>query len=640
MKLTRRSALISTAVSTITSLAGCAAPGQKPSSEIQSSDTNQKSDKNMADTTLSARVWPEDTGTGVADGNEDWDSAGYIGGMHAQDNNSDYVEAGLEITPDYTTPAFDLAAGLAYIKYTGSVDIQLPSDDSDTYSGTWDQGVTFAVDVDAQTGITLTGSAVNRIYLATDLSTNDGAYVRVDTEASPNVPTDPYIKIAEVDTSSDTTSELNREPDASFGDVSVTGEIDAASANVDGLSNRSVDKPLIYLESGVHEVSDTLVVDGVAVIGAGDTTIRSVSDTANDETIELRNGAELHNLTIDTNLQNRPVDVEYGVDIRDQSGARVVGCDLVNFGHVSEEDGAGVWIGFGSDGEGSVSDVAVRDCTFEPVNWSAFGVRARSDYTGTETTRDDYTDSVTGVRVENCTFRNGTWKNCVEFVGPVTRDCHMVNCTAIGTETNQAVFAINYGPEDCSANVRIEDCSHINSTNRAEAFRLMGAEGWDCYDCDVTVTVDGYHHESTQGNRGVYVTDVFDCRVTPRVEDISTTDGPLAGVSVSADGTTINNAYINSPDRGIDVFDCTDANIINTNINATNDDVLEIGTDTIRPRWDGVIRGGPLGGQDLTTITGQYVGDKAMSDGTNTTAYLEAVWTGSAWQPSDGGATI
>jgi len=186
----------------------------------------------MADTNLSARVWPEDTGTGAADGNEDWDSAGYIGGMAAKDNASDYVEAGLGITPNYTTPAFDLAPGLAYIKYTGSVSIQLPTDDAATYSGSWDQGVTFAVDVDQQTGIALTDSAVNRVYLATDLTTNDGAYVRVDTEASSNVPADPYIKIAEIDTTNDTTTELNREPSATFSDVSVTGQVDASSASV------------------------------------------------------------------------------------------------------------------------------------------------------------------------------------------------------------------------------------------------------------------------------------------------------------------------------------------------------------------------------------------------------------------------
>ena len=190
----------------------------------------------MPDTNLTARVWPEDTGTGAADGNEDWDSAGYMGGMAAKDNASDYVEAGFGITPDYTTPAFDLAPGLAYIKYTGSVSIQLPTDDATTYSGTWDQGVTFAVDVDQQTGIALTDSAVNRIYLATDLTTNDGAYVRVDTEASPNAPTDPYIKIAEIDTTNDTTTELNREPSATFSDVSVTGQVDAASAEVVDLS--------------------------------------------------------------------------------------------------------------------------------------------------------------------------------------------------------------------------------------------------------------------------------------------------------------------------------------------------------------------------------------------------------------------
>jgi hypothetical protein len=75
-------------------------------------------------------------------------------------------------------------------------------------------------------------------------------------------------------------------------------------------------------------------------------------------------------------------------------------------------------------------------------------------------------------------------------------------------------------------------------------------------------------------------------------------------------------------------------------VHATNTVSGSVDVAGTRPRFRGVIGGGPIGGVDLSSTTGQFVGDRAMSDGTNTTANLLATWTGSAWQPSDGGATI
>lgn len=59
-----------------------------------------------------------------------------------------------------------------------------------------------------------------------------------------------------------------------------------------------------------------------------------------------------------------------------------------------------------------------------------------------------------------------------------------------------------------------------------------------------------------------------------------------------------------------------------------------------RTRYEGVIGGGVLGGVDLGSVTGQHEGDEAVSNGTSSTDQLKARWTGSAWQPSDGSATI
>lgn len=115
-------------------------------------------------------------------------------------------------------------------------------------------------------------------------------------------------------------------------------------------------------------------------------------------------------------------------------------------------------------------------------------------------------------------------------------------------------------------------------------------------------------------------------------------------------------------DRGIQI-DTTDGGYIVANNfrNLTNYDIFDGGTVTdlqvaeqadwssatnkmlgngTRSRYLGVIGGGPIGGVDLGTTTGQFVGDEAMSDGTTGTAYLHARWTGTGWQQSDGSAVI
>lgn len=54
--------------------------------------------------------------------------------------------------------------------------------------------------------------------------------------------------------------------------------------------------------------------------------------------------------------------------------------------------------------------------------------------------------------------------------------------------------------------------------------------------------------------------------------------------------------------------------------------------------WEQVSAGNP---QNLSGVSGQFVGHVMVDDGTNVSAGpMECRWTGSAWQPSDGGATF
>jgi hypothetical protein len=68
---------------------------------------------------------------------------------------------------------------------------------------------------------------------------------------------------------------------------------------------------------------------------------------------------------------------------------------------------------------------------------------------------------------------------------------------------------------------------------------------------------------------------------------------------------------------------------------------LNITGSVTRPRWNGVIGGGPFEGVDLSSTTGQYVGDRAIADGaTAATAGAIARWNGTNWQYHDPNGSV
>lgn len=146
-----------------------------------------------------AHVFPEDAGTDVSADYEQPSSAGLFGGLARQAALLDYVETGLGFSVASGEDTVDISSGLVFLLVDSSIAVQLTS--GGDYTGTWRSGMGLAVDVPEVTGLSLTSGEVNHIFIAVDMTAGNGAqYVINTTDVQP---TDPYLKIGEIDTSAD-----------------------------------------------------------------------------------------------------------------------------------------------------------------------------------------------------------------------------------------------------------------------------------------------------------------------------------------------------------------------------------------------------------------------------------------------------
>lgn len=114
---------------------------------------------------------------------------------------SNYVEEGMSVTLDGTVPDFDMTAGKLYV-----------IDSTNTYNQ--DVMITTA----ARTGVALTDGTTNYVWVCGSLAAGDNDRVTVDVTTTDSEPGDPFgdgtaavcLKVAEIDTSADTVSEVNR----------------------------------------------------------------------------------------------------------------------------------------------------------------------------------------------------------------------------------------------------------------------------------------------------------------------------------------------------------------------------------------------------------------------------------------------
>ena len=115
-----------------------------------------------------------------------------LGKSFARSNSTQYVESGLSVT--LSSGTIDVTAGLSHLQYQ-------------------QQGVT--VETDARTGLSLPASSgLNHVYLVVDLAANNS--VTIEVKSSTQSYSNPELKIAEVDTSTSTVTELARAPTGEY----------------------------------------------------------------------------------------------------------------------------------------------------------------------------------------------------------------------------------------------------------------------------------------------------------------------------------------------------------------------------------------------------------------------------------------
>lgn len=221
----------------------------------------------MTETTITdAIVWPEDEGTGapVAEDEGDWASAAYHASMARARGTAGYIDAGLGLSYNPSDTTMDIGAGLAFIQYLGSSSVQLTSS---SYDEPWDRDLVFMVSVPAVSNLQLDADAVNEVYIAADPTSGDSARYRYGSSVSE--PSDPHVKIGEIDTSAETTTELARGPVGLYETLStseIQGEILAGDPAVTDLTGAN-----LFVNNGALSAANMrmdLLDDGTEIVSS------------------------------------------------------------------------------------------------------------------------------------------------------------------------------------------------------------------------------------------------------------------------------------------------------------------------------------------------------------------------------------
>lgn len=161
-------------------------------------------------------VYPQDEATGATDG-ADWDDAAGFAFHEDSINERDYVVGGLEFNVNWSTNTLNVTDGKAKIYQSEA--------QTNDHSGDGGPGpkvlkhTVFTIQPDSSGDLTLTAGATNHVYLGVNQQENDDYVWQVNTDETP--PSEPYLKLGEVDTANSTITELNRAPAGTFRELTV-----------------------------------------------------------------------------------------------------------------------------------------------------------------------------------------------------------------------------------------------------------------------------------------------------------------------------------------------------------------------------------------------------------------------------------
>lgn len=142
-------------------------------------------------------VFPEDVGTGAADGDHA-DAANFAAHEHTR-QQTDFVETGLDLDVDWSANQFTLGEGMLKVSDESAEEAQSAE--------VRDQGVTYTVIVEERTDVAFSGD--ENVYVDVDLSEDDTVSIVTASEA----PNDPSLLIAVLDSGDERIHHVNRGPD-------------------------------------------------------------------------------------------------------------------------------------------------------------------------------------------------------------------------------------------------------------------------------------------------------------------------------------------------------------------------------------------------------------------------------------------
>lgn len=396
----------------------------------------------------------------------------------------------------------------------------------------------------------------------------------------------------------------------------------------------------VYFPPGEYLLNDAITVpSGLTIRGAGPalTTIKS-TNTAEIETFIPESHVTLGGFTCDQNAAGRSQSWTTGIHIQDVDHCLV---DNVHFENVSTVvNGSGVFFEVVEEDTQDTHSHLVHNCRFvgdnqDSDNGGDFLIRGRTAFGGS-LPDDQYTRFLRDIHIDNCYF-TGSGKSAIELVGPATRQNKVSNCVARNFTSCVGAFEASLGAKDNT----FTNCYVVDSTGDSGliGFYSDGYQGTSITRYSEDNSFVNCHVRNCQETQtGSYIRG-FRTRLDHRAKFSGCTakniTAPTSELASGFDITQSENVTIESPmvrnvHRGVRLNSATLPRINDALFDSVTDLVYEE-TTTDRPRWNGVLGGGEFGGVNLSTTSGYYPRDIAMSNDN-----MFAVWTGSQWKKSDG----